>query len=85
MYTCTIDFQMLYQINLIFKENKLAVSLHTIGGCSCNGVELRNLTDNSERQKAKDLANAFLKTKYLVLKDDPTNPNYFLVASLFEK
>ncbi len=84
MYACTIDFQMLYQINMLLKEKGYNVTIHTIGGCSCNGIELKNLND-SNRELIKEIINDYLKNKYMYIKDDPTNKNYFTVSSTFDK
>lgn len=83
MYSCTIDFQMLYEINKVLKDNGYDCSIHTIGGCSCNGVELKGLT-TSNRIEVLNLINAYLKTKFMYLVDDSTNENYFQTKSVFE-
>ena len=69
----TIDFNTLVQMNQLLKEKGIEYSLHSLGGCTFSGMQLRQDGKEENLDKIVDLLNVFLKDKWMRVEIDPTN------------
>lgn len=76
---------MVTQLNQILKDYNIEYSLHTIGGCSCCGLELRCEGREYDRDKILEIINQFLASKWLVASYQMNNPMMLYIDSKFNR
>jgi len=79
-----VHFGMLIEINKLLKKNKCGYSLHSVGGCTSCGLELRNDGNFDEYENAIYLINEYLNDKYMQVKAQDNDPKYLYVISKFD-
>ncbi len=78
-----VHFNMIVDINRILKNKGIEYSIHTIGGCSCAGLKIKQDGSPHDINEIVSIINEYLKNKYLrvVL----NNQNTLKVESTFDR
>ena len=84
MSECVIHFNMMTELNKLLKDNNIDYTIHAIGGCTCEGVELKCYGKTSDPLAIKTIINEYLRSKFMYVTNDKDNPYIFRVKSLFE-
>lgn len=79
-----IHFNMIVEINRLFKEAGYEYSLHSVGGCTCSGVRLKCDGKEVEMSVLLDLINAFLKDKFMYVVQSNYDCHVLQVQSMFD-
>lgn len=80
----TVDVIMVLKLNQILKEHGLEYTLHTVGGCSCCGLELKCHGKEENIDDILKIINEYLATKWLIASYQPSHPQILYVSSRFE-
>lgn len=80
--TAVIHFGMLVDINTILKEKKTGYSLHSFGGCSSCGVELRESNPTITIEQVIEIINNYLKDKWLFVEQNNTSMTLIVKSTL---
>lgn len=78
-----VDFNMIVEINHLLKEHGIEYSIHSIGGCVCCGLELRQDGVESSIDNIMVIINEYLSQKWLRVVFDENNPMVLNVESKF--
>lgn len=62
----TVDVIMVMELNELLKNHHIEYSLHTVGGCSCCGLELKCEGKEISKNTILDIINDYLSHKWLV-------------------
>lgn len=78
-----IHFNMIVEINHLLKDKGIDYSIHSIGGCSSCGVELRCIGNKYPIDKLLTLINEYLSDKWIKVIPEEDNSLYLKVVSNF--
>ena len=79
-----VNFNMIVEINQLFKEKGIEYTIHAVGGCTCCGLELRQNGKCQDIQEIIDIINQYLKSKWMIVQQNPENEMMLNVESKFE-
>lgn len=79
-----IHFNMLVELNQLLKEKGYSCSIHSVGGCSCSGVEVRHMDTSVTIQEVVEVINTYLKEHWLYVVVSKENQNILKIVSKFE-
>lgn len=60
-----LHFNLIHEINQLFKRNQIDYILHSHSGCTSCGVYLECIGEECEIQRIVDIMNDYLKDKWL--------------------
>lgn len=61
----TLHFNLIHEINQLFKQNHIDYVLHSHSGCTNCGVYLECIGEECDIQRIVDIMNDYLKDKWL--------------------
>lgn len=76
-----VDLNTLVKINQALKAKGFTASLHVVGGCTCNGLQIRG---KELPETILPLVNEMLLPKFMYVIQDPSKANILQVISKFE-
>ena len=66
-----VHFNMIVELNQLLKSKGIEYSLHSVGGCTCCGLELKQNGKSYPEEEIIQIINVYLDTKWLkVICDD---------------
>lgn len=80
-----VHFNMILEINQLFKENNIEYSIHGVGGCTCGGLELRQDGKSYPTDKILEIINGSLKNNWIYVQENKNQPGFLTVHSKFDK
>jgi hypothetical protein len=78
-----IHFSMIVELNELLKEKNIEYSLHSVGGCSSCGLELRQEGDKYPIDEIITIINDYLYSKFQKVEKNQHNPNILDVLSRY--
>lgn len=83
--TGTVDFLMVTELNQILKERGIEYSLHTVGGCSSCGLQLRCDGQKYDSHKILKIINDYLASRWLVASYQINDESMLYIDSQFNR
>ena len=77
-----VHFNMIVDINQLLKEKGIEYSIHAIGACTCNGLELRQDGKEYPIDEIIEYMNEYLDKKWMRVRKSKEN-EYILNVELF--
>ena len=78
-----VHFNMIVEINQLLKDKGFDYSIHSVGGCTCSGLQLRQ---DGEKQSIKEIVsiiNEYLENKWMQVIPKEENPLLLDIVSKF--
>lgn len=79
-----VHFNMVVEINQLLKNKGIEYSIHSIGGCTCSGLELRQDGKYYNKEDIINIINDFLSQHWLRVRESENNENILKVESKFD-
>lgn len=79
-----VHFNMVVEMNEMLRKKGIEYSVHTVGGCSCCGLELRQDGKEFSREAIIEMMNEYLSHKWMRVKQDQDNPTILNIESKFD-
>lgn len=81
--TNVIHFNMIVHINQLLKEKGIDYSVHSVGGCTCAGLQLRQDGQEYPIEAIVDLMNDYLASQWMKVVYKEDNPLFLDIVSKF--
>lgn len=78
-----IHFNMIVHINQLLKEKGIDYSVHSVGGCTCAGLQLRQDGQEYPIEAIVDLMNDYLASQWMKVVYKEDNPLFLNIVSKF--
>lgn len=78
-----IHFNMIVHINQLLKEKGIDYSVHSVGGCTCAGLQLRQDGQEYPIEAIVDLMNDYLASQWMKVVYKEDNPLFLDIVSKF--
>ena len=79
-----VHFNMIVDINQLLKEKGIEYSIHAIGACTCNGLELRQDGKEYPIDEIIEYMNEYLDKKWMRVRKSKDNEHILNVESKFD-
>lgn len=79
-----VHFNMIVDINQLLKEKGIEYSIHAIGACTCNGLELRQDGKVYPIDEIIEYMNEYLDKKWMRVRKSKDNEQILNVESKFD-
>ena len=79
-----VHFNMIVDINQLWKEKGIEYSIHAIGACTCNGLELRQDGKEYPIDEIIEYMNEYLDKKWMRVRKSKDNEHILNVGSKFD-
>ncbi|OUN30048.1 hypothetical protein [Massilimicrobiota sp. An80] len=79
-----VHFNMIVDINQLLKEKGIEYSIHAIGACTCNGLELRQDGKEYPIDEIIEYMNEYLDKKWMRVRKSKENEHILNVESKFD-
>ena len=83
MYPSAIDLQVLFHLNDVLKEHGYETTIHTLDGCTFNGIQFIDLDENN-LEAILEIANDFLKDRFMRIEATNEENTEFKLMSILE-
>lgn len=81
----SIDVIMVMELNELLKQHHIDYTLHTVGGCSCCGMELECTGESYPIDEIIKVINEYLSQKWLVASYQESYPLMIYIDTKFNK
>lgn len=78
-----VHFNMIVEINQLLKNRGLDYSIHSVGGCTCSGLQLRQDGEERSVEEVVLVINQYLDDKWMRVIPKEKNPLLLDIVSKF--
>lgn len=78
-----IDFNMIVHMNQLLKEKGIEYSIHSVGGCTCAGLQLRQEGQEYPIEEIVIIMNDYLASQWIKVISKEDNPLFLDIVSKF--
>lgn len=79
-----VHFNMIVEINQLFKKKNLNCSIHAIGSCTCSGLKLKGVDKTHSVDEIVEIINEYLESRWLRVRKSSKDDYVLNVESKFD-